>query len=89
MELQEDLVVMQGGKMKVVRHGELKSMDMVMTLSNGTQVAMDGTITMPDGTSRMLMDGEAITMDGEFTTLEDMKGGNAMEGDLGNQMNDK
>jgi len=37
----------------------------------------------------MLMDGEAITLDGEFTTMEDMKGGNAMEGDLGNRMNDQ
>ena len=89
MELKEDMVVMQGGKMMVVRHGEMKAMDMVMRLSNGAQVAMDGTITMPDGTSRMLMDGEAITLDGEFTTMEDMKGGNAMEGDLGNQMNDQ
>ena len=89
MELKEDMVVMQGGKMMVVRHGEMKAMDMVMRLSNGAQVAMDGTITMPDGTSRMLMDGEAITLDGEFTTMEDMKGGNAMEGDLGNRMNDQ
>jgi len=89
MELKEDMVVMQGGKMMVVRHGEMKAMDMVMSLSNGAQVAMDGTITMPDGTSRMLMDGEAITLDGEFTTMEDMKGGNAMEGDLGNRMNDQ
>ena len=89
MELKEDMVVMKGGKMMVVRHGEMKSMDMVMTLSNGTKVAMDGTLTMPDGTSRMLMDGEAITMDGEFTTMEDMKGRNAMEGDLGNRMGDR
>ena len=89
MELKEDMVVMQGGKMMVVRHGEMKSMDMVVRLSNGARVAMDGTITMPDGTSRMLMDGEAITMDGEFTTLEDMKDDNAMEGDLGNRMSDQ
>jgi uncharacterized protein DUF6799 len=89
MELKEDMVVMQGGKMMVVRHGEMKAMDMVVRLSNGARVAMDGTLTMPDGTSRMLMDGEAVTMDGEFTTMEDMKGGDAMEGDLGNRMNDQ
>ena len=59
METKDDMVVMKGGRMMVVRFGEMKPMDMVMTLSNGTKVAMDGTITMPDGTSRMLMDGEA------------------------------
>jgi uncharacterized protein DUF6799 len=88
MESKEDMVVMKSGRMMVVRFGEMKPMDMVMTLSNGTKVAMDGTITMPDGTSRRLMDGEAITLDGEMTTLEDMKGGDAMEGDLGNRMKD-
>jgi len=49
---------------------------MVMHLSNGARVAMDGTLTTPDGTSRMLMDGEAITLDGEMTTVEDVKAGN-------------
>ena len=88
MEMKEDMVMMKGGRMMMVRNGETMPMDMVMTLSNGTKVAMDGTITMPDGTSRMLMDGEAMTMDGETTTMEDMKGGDAMEGDLGNRMKD-
>ena len=88
MEIREDMVAMKGSKMVVVRNGEMKPMDMVMTLSNGIKVAMDGTITMPDGTVRRLMDGEAITMDGEMTTLEDMKSGDAMEGDLGNRMQD-
>jgi hypothetical protein len=88
MEMKEDMVVMKSGKMMVVKNGEMSPMDMVMTLSNGTKVAMDGTITMPDGTSRMLMDGEAMTLDGEMTTIEDMKGGNAMEGDMGHRMKD-
>ena len=88
MEIREDMVAMQGGTMMVVRNGEMKPMDMVMTLSNGMKVAMDGTVTMPDGSARRLMDGEAITMDGEMTTLEDMKRGDAMEGDLGNRMKD-
>jgi hypothetical protein len=48
-------------------------MDLVMNLSDGTKVAMDGTVTRPDGTSRILMDGEALTLDGEPTTLTDMQ----------------
>ena len=82
-EMREDMVMMKDGKMMIVRHGEMKPMDMVMTLSNGTKVAMDGTITMPDGTSRMMMDGEAITLDGEITTVEDMKD------NLGNKLDDR
>ena len=71
--LKDDLVMMKKGKMMLVRNGEMKSMDMVVTMSNGTRVLMDGTIVMPDGTSRRLMDGEAMTMDGEFTTVKDME----------------
>ena len=71
MDSQPDVVVKRKGKMMVIRHGEEKSMDMVMNLNNGARVAMDGTLTMPDGTSRMLMDGEAMTMDGEPTTAVD------------------
>jgi hypothetical protein len=73
VDVKEDLVVMKNGKMMVRRSGKMKPMDLVMTLSNGTKVAMDGTITNKDGTSRILMDGEAITMDGEMTTIEDIE----------------
>ena len=73
METEQDIVMMKNGQMMVVRHGEEKPLDIVMTLSNGTRVMMDGTITMADGTSRRLMDGEAMTMDGEMTTVADMK----------------
>lgn len=83
MEEKEDMVVMKGGTMMVLRNGEMKPMDMVMTLSNGTKVAMDGTITMRDGTSRILMDGEAMTMDGEMTTIADI------EGNAGNKTDDR
>ena len=88
MEMKQDMVMMKSGTMRVVRNGEMKSMDMVMTLSNGTRVMMDGTIEMADGTTRRLMEGEAMTLDGEMTTVEDMKGGDAMEGDLGHSMKD-
>ena len=71
METQQDIVMKKDGKMMVVRYGEVSPMELVMTLSNGTRVAVDGTITLPDGTSRMLMDGEALTLDGEMTTLAD------------------
>jgi hypothetical protein len=68
---QPDIVVMKGGRVMVVRHGEMKELDMMMTLENGTRVAMDGTLTMRDGTTRRLTEGEAMTLDGEPTTAVD------------------
>ena len=85
MEPQPDVVMKRKGKMMFRRHGDWKPMDMVVTMSNGSKVAMDGTITMPDGTSRMMMDGEAMTLDGEMTTVEDLK----MEGNLDDKMTDR
>ena len=76
---QPDMVLKKDGKMMVMRHGEMKPLDIVMTLENGARVAMDGTVTMPDGTSRMLMDGEALTMDGEPTTAVDSQAGDEMD----------
>lgn len=76
MEPEPDVIMMRKGKVMLRRHGDWHGLDMVMPLSNGAKVAMDGTLTMSDGTSRMLMDGEAITLDGEMTTVEDIKEGN-------------
>ena len=75
----QDMVLKKGGKLVLIRNGEEKSMDTVMTLSNGARVAIDGTVTMPDGTSRMLMDGEALTLDGEPTTAVDMQAGDKVD----------
>jgi uncharacterized protein DUF6799 len=88
VDMKEDAVMMKKGTMMVIRNGEMKPMDMVMTLSNGTRIAMDGTITMPDGTSRMMMDGEAMTMDGEMTTMADIKDPD-MQGDMDNKTDDR
>ena len=82
MEMKQDMVMMKNGKMMVVRHGEMKPIDMVMAMPNGVKVMMDGTIMMADGTSRMMMDGEAMTLDGEMTTIEDMK---ETEGNIDNK----
>jgi hypothetical protein len=68
---QPDMIIKKKGRAILIRHGEEKPMDLVMTLANGARVDMDGTVTFPDGTTRMLSDGEAITLDGEPTTAVD------------------
>jgi hypothetical protein len=72
-EIEQDVLVMRKGTLMRVRQGQELPVDLVVTLSNGARVALDGTITMPDGTSRLLMDGEAVTMDGDMTTVADLK----------------
>ena len=76
---QQDMIMKKDGKAILYRNGEEHPLDLVMTLSNGARVAMDGTVTMPDGTSRMLMDGEAITLDGDPTTAVDRGAKREME----------
>jgi hypothetical protein len=71
-EIEQDVLLMRKGKMMRIRNGEEKPMDLVVTLSNGGRVGLDGTITMPDGSSRRMMDGDAITLDGEVTTVADV-----------------
>lgn len=71
MDNQPDIILMKDGKVMLVRNGEEKEMELVMSLSNGARVTIDGTVINPDGTSRRLMDGEAITLDGEPTTAVD------------------
>ncbi len=75
MDMQEDMVMRQDGKMMVRKNGETMPMMIDMTMSNGTKVMMNGKVMMADGTSRMMMDGEAMTMEGKMTKMDDkMKG---------------
>jgi Domain of unknown function (DUF6799) len=60
------MMMMQAGK-------PMHPMDHEMTMSNGTKVAPDGTVTMKDGTLMHMKNGELMMMDGHI-----MSGGKAM-----------
>ena len=71
-EMNQDHIVMQGGRVMMVHNGKLKPLDEEMTMPDGTKVKMDGTILMPDGTTRMMAEGEMTLLQGEPAGPENM-----------------
>jgi len=63
--MQQDHILMQDGKVMVMRNGELAPMEEEMTMPDGTKVMTDGTVMMPDGTTRMMAEGETMMLQGE------------------------
>lgn len=69
----KDCVMMEGGKMMVMKNGENMAMDQDMTMKNGTMVMKDGTVKMKDGKTAMLKDGDCVYMDGRMSKMKMMK----------------
>ena len=63
--MQQDHILMQDGKVMVMRNGEITPMEKEMTMPDGTKIMIDGTMMMPDGTTRMMAEGETILLQGE------------------------
>ena len=69
----KDCVMMENGKMMVMKNGQDMAMDQDMTMKNGTMVMKDGTVKMKDGKTSMLKDGECVYMDGHMSKMKPMK----------------
>jgi hypothetical protein len=68
-----DGVMMQNGKMMMMKAGKAAGPMMSdITMSNGTKVMTDGSMTLSDGTRAQLKDGQMMMMDGKI-----MEGGKA------------
>ncbi|MHA3772405.1 DUF6799 domain-containing protein [Verrucomicrobiota bacterium sgz303538] len=59
-------IMMEGGKMMVMKEGKTMPMQKEMTLTDGTKVMPDGTVMMKDGTKKMMKNGESISMEGKM-----------------------
>jgi hypothetical protein len=59
-DMQQDHIVMQDGKVMIMRNGEMAPMEEEMTMPDGTKIMIDGTMMMPDGTTRMMAEGETM-----------------------------
>lgn len=68
----KDCVMMDDGKMMVMKGGQTMAMDEDMTMKNGTMVMKDGTVKMKDGKTTMLKDGECVYMDGKMSKMKMM-----------------
>ena len=60
-----DGVIMQGGKMMMMKAGKaIDPMTASMTMSNGAVVMLDGMVKLPDGQELHMKDGQMMMMDG-------------------------
>jgi hypothetical protein len=71
-EMSQDHILMQGGRVMIIRNGEMKPMNEEITMPDGTKVTIDGMVLMPDGTTRTMAEGETMLLQGETTGPEDM-----------------
>ena len=60
MDSQEGMIRMQDGRVMTVQSGEMKLIAEDVTMEDGTQVLMDGTVLMTDGSTRKLKEGETL-----------------------------
>ena len=70
MKMKKDCVMMEGGKMMVMKAGKTMAMDQDMTLTNGATVMTDGSVKMKDGTSKQLKNGDCMYMDGKMMDMK-------------------
>lgn len=70
--MSQDHIVMQDGRVMLLRNGERMPMEEEVQLPDGTRVGVDGTVMMPDGTMRMMDEGETILLQGEPAGAENM-----------------
>jgi hypothetical protein len=54
------MFIMKGGRMMLVKSGDMIIMDENLTMTDGTKVMTDGTILLVDGTSLTLVEGEGM-----------------------------
>lgn len=63
-EMAKDHIMMKDGKVMMMKEGKSMPLDKEITLTNGSKVAVDGTVTMRDGTKMTMKEGDMMTMDG-------------------------
>ena len=68
-----DGVMMQNGKMMMVKNGQMTSLDHDMTMSNGTKIKSDGTCIKKDGTKKMMKEGQHMDMSGNMIPMKTNK----------------
>jgi len=64
--MKSDHMMMQRGKMVMMKDGKIMAIEKDMTFKNGTICMTDGKCKMKDGTSMMMMEGDMMDMDGKL-----------------------
>jgi hypothetical protein len=82
-EMHEGMIMMQDGRVRIVKNGELALLEEDLTLTDGTRVSPDGTIRTTDGKTRLLAQGETLRKFGqtpEQTSMPEMGSTEEMSG---------
>ncbi|UOQ73269.1 DUF6799 domain-containing protein [Hymenobacter cellulosilyticus] len=64
----KDGVLMQEGKVLLTQQGHTTALTEPATLTNGTKIMADGTVTKPDGSTVTLQEGDMMSLSGRLTT---------------------
>jgi hypothetical protein len=70
MGMKKDCIMMEDGKMMVMKGGSTMAMDKDMKMANGTMVMTDGSVKMKDGKKMMMKDGQCVYMDGKMGMMK-------------------
>jgi len=65
----DDCVMMEKGKMMVMKDGKTMPMDKEMKMKNGTTVKPDGTCITKDGKKTMMKEGDMMDMNGDMMPM--------------------
>ncbi|MFO7657565.1 MAG: DUF6799 domain-containing protein [Bacteroidales bacterium] len=68
-----DGVMMQNGKMMMVKNGKTTVLDKDMTMSNGTKIMSNGTCIKKDGTKTTMKEGQHMDMSGNMVPAKTNK----------------
>ena len=66
----KDCVMMENGKMTVMKDGKVMDLTSDMSLSDGSMVSANGKVTKKDGSTKTLKEGEGVYMDGKMTKMK-------------------
>ena len=69
-QVNSDGIMMQNGKMVMMKDGKTMPMHKDMTMKNGTICMTNGTCKMKDGTTMMMKEGDMIDMNGKMITAK-------------------
>ncbi|MXV50470.1 hypothetical protein GS399_05750 [Pedobacter sp. HMF7647] len=68
----KDCVMMEDGKMMLMKDGKTMEMTKDMALKNGTMIMTDGTVKSKSGKSMKLKNGESVDMNGKMMPMHKM-----------------
>ncbi len=66
-------VMMQNGRMIIVKKGQTTYLDNEVTMSNGTRVLPNGTCIKKDGSTMVFMEGQHMNMGGNMIPMKNRK----------------